>query len=317
MVLPAPDDAIEITVTGTATGFVSGNPPTDATGDLDGTFVLADGWTLSDATWSISNTPALGTATIDTDGTWQYVIDPAEFAALDDDETVSDTFDVAFTVFATNPDFLFTRSETFTQTITLNIEGVCFAAGTHIRCEAGDQRVETLRVGDLVFTEDSNLQPIRWIESNHLALATVLADPSLWPVRIRRGALGPGCPKRDLFVSQQHRMMLRSAKAELMFGAHEVLVGAKALCHLPGIDICMPTADVEYVHLLFDHHEIVDAEGAPAESLFLGEETLCAMTSDGLQELAAIFPQTDFADGFCFGTAARKIIKHREARALA
>jgi hypothetical protein len=65
-----------------------------------------------------------------------------------------------------------------------------------------------------------------------------------------------------------------------------------------------------------DRHEVLLAEGAKAESLYLGEEALSAMGSEGLQELAAIFADTPGAMPTGFGAAARKMLKDFEAAML-
>src|SRR5690606_23050660 len=80
---------------------------------------------------------------------------------------------------------------------------VCFTRGTLIDCADGARPVETLRVGDLVQTLDRGLQPIRWIASRRLG-AELAAQPRLCPIRIRKGALGPGMPAADLPAAPQH-----------------------------------------------------------------------------------------------------------------
>ena len=65
----------------------------------------------------------------------------------------------------------------------------------------------------------------------------------------------------DLIVSPQHRMLVRSQIAQKMFGTPEVLVAAKQLCQLRGIDVVEDLVDVTYVHFLFDAHQIVLANG--------------------------------------------------------
>lgn len=317
MVLPAPTDTILIDITGDTTGFVTGDPPNDATGDLDATVEFRNpNWTLLTTTWEISDDPGIGTATINPfTGEWVYTVDPAEFAALDDGEFTTDSFVVEVTALALNPGGQL-QTETALQTVTIAIEGVCFAAGTLIESEGGPVPVETLQAGDRVATLDNGFQPVRWIESSDQSLPKLRNNPKLWPVRIRAGALGPDCPRRDLFVSQQHRILVGGAQVEMLFGTDEVLASAKSLCHLSGIEICAPTDSLTYVHLLLDRHEILEAEGAPAESLFLGEEALFSLTSEALQELADIFPQTTVRGRCIFGQAARKILREKEALVL-
>ena len=115
-------------------------------------------------------------------------------------------------------------------------------------------------------------------------------ETNLCPVRILAGALGNGLPKRDLLVSRQHRMYLSSKIAERMFGVGEVLVAAIKLTMLPGIFVDTDVHQVEYIHFLFDNHELVFAEGAKTESLYLGSQAMTALSPDGWKEISMIFP---------------------------
>ncbi|MDP2738649.1 MAG: Hint domain-containing protein, partial [Pseudorhodobacter sp.] len=70
----------------------------------------------------------------------------------------------------------------------------CFTAGTLIATDVGEQPVESLAVGDLVWTLDAGLQPIRWIAQRLVTLADQRRDARLCPVVFEPGALGPGMP---------------------------------------------------------------------------------------------------------------------------
>jgi len=167
----------------------------------------------------------------------------------------------------------------------------CFASGTHLETPSGLRKVETLRVGDLVSTADHGPQHIRWIGTRRLVKEDLDQSPNFRPIRILAGALGMGLPRRDLFVSRQHRMLVSSKIAFRMFGVQDVLVSALKLTTLPGIFIDETVDALEYHHLMFDNHEVVFAEGAPSESLFAGREVLNALTKDGLSEIYALFPE--------------------------
>ena len=121
----------------------------------------------------------------------------------------------------------------------------------------GGVRACDLWEGDLVQTLDAGPQPVvgirRCVVRGHGADA---------PVLFASGAIGNHSP---LKMSQQHRVLIASPLAELMFGAAEVLVPAKALVN--GEDICLiPCAQVAYVQLVLKRHEILLAEGALCES---------------------------------------------------
>lgn len=182
---------------------------------------------------------------------------------------------------------------------------ICFARGTLIETPQGPRFIETLRVGDLVNTLDNGAQPIRWIGSRK-----VPGQAHLAPVHIRAGMLGN---LRDLVVSQNHRMLLRGAQADLMFGQNEVLAAAKDLCDGRDIRI-IPCAEVEYFHFLFDAHEIVFAECCPAESLFLGEQALRSFDEDTRDEIIGLMP--DLAPTQRMQATSRLSLRSFEARAL-
>ena len=181
----------------------------------------------------------------------------------------------------------FTTGEVLTFS---GIEIICFAQGTEIITADGPTCVEDLAEGDLVMTMDNGYQPVRWLGSKVLSAADLQTAPKLRPIRIAAGALGNGTPARDLLVSRQHRVLLRSAIAERMFGVKEVLVAGIKLIELPGIDIAEDVDGVTYFHILFDRHEIVFSNGAATESLFTGPEALKAVSEDARAEILQLFP---------------------------
>lgn len=168
---------------------------------------------------------------------------------------------------------------------------ICFGAGTLIATDDGDRAVEALKVGDQVLTLDHGYQPIRWIGSVRLDSATLKDHPRLRPIRIRASALGAGYPQRDLLVSPQHRILVSSTIAQRMFDEDAVLIPAKKLTCLDGIDVVEETENgVHYVHLLCDTHEIVWSNGTPTETLLIGAEALKSVSAAARQEIQMLFP---------------------------
>lgn len=305
---------VSVPITGELTGDVTGFPPNVETGQP----TLDNGnFNPVTQTWTIAAQPANGTASIDPNtGEWTYTVDPAFFDGLDKGEIVFDSFFIS--VSGTTQVGPFTLPFTGDPVeVAIRIEGVCFAAGTLIETDSGPLAIETLDAGHMVATADHGLQPIRWIESSRIPPERLCDEPALRPVRISAGSLGPNEPSRDLLVSQQHRILVKGPKVELLFGASEALIAAKHLCGWPGIDIDTSVHTVEYLHVLLDRHEILNAEGAQAESLFLGEEALYSLSSEALRELASIFPDKPTSGHSGFGRAARLILREHEARALA
>lgn len=134
----------------------------------------------------------------------------------------------------------------------------CFVTGTLIDTPDGPRAIETLTEGDLVETRDSGPQPILWVSRRHAP-----GDGDHAPIRIMAGALGN---TRDLLVSPQHRMLIDGWRAELFFGTDEVLVAAKHLVAAHDRIHVQKMREVAYFHLLLDGHQILYAEGIPAES---------------------------------------------------
>jgi hypothetical protein len=84
-------------------------------------------------------------------------------------------------------------------------------------------------------------------------------------------------PLRDLTVSPQHRVLIVSDRAELAFGAREVLKPARHLAGRPGIETLAPErtpAGTRDVRFLCDRHEIVLSEGQQTKGSQPGEAML-------------------------------------------
>ncbi len=173
---------------------------------------------------------------------------------------------------------------------------VCFVAGTLIATPQGLRPIETLAVGDLVTTLNDGAKPIRWIGRRSYDAESLAMNPQLRPIRMRAGSLGISMPSRDLLVSRQHRMLVQSSIAQRMFGAAQVLVAAHKLLALPGMTIETDTSEVTYLHMLFDDHQLVIANGAPSESLFSGPQALRMLDPDARDEILGIFPELSDLD---------------------
>ena len=182
---------------------------------------------------------------------------------------------------------------------------ICFVRGTLIETPTGPQAIETLKTGDFVNTLDAGPQPIRWIGGHPTPALGTNA-----PVRIRAGALGN---VRDLWVSQNHRMLITGAQAELMFGQSQVWIAAKHLVNDGSIRV-IPGGEVEYWHFLLEDHQVVFAEACPSESLFPGRQTLQNVTDSERDEIVALMPELDVID--FPGPLSRYALKGYEAKAL-
>lgn len=190
----------------------------------------------------------------------------------------------------------------------------CFTPDCLIETERGQVAADQLRRGDRVITEDHGARPILWIGQRDLSARELSQAPHLRPIRIRAGALGDGLPRRDMTVSPQHRLLMRSPITQRMFGAPEVLVAAKALLDLPGISRVTTDAPVRYIHFLLDQHHLVRANGALTESLYTGRQALKSVGSAARAEIFALFPELRLTDT---PPPVRPLVPGRKARQLA
>ena len=140
----------------------------------------------------------------------------------------------------------------------------CYCAGTRIRTDRGEVAIEALSVGDRVVTVSGACEPIKWIGRRRYRLSGRGGGIDMRPVLIRRGAMADELPRRDLSVSPEHALWIDG-----------VLVPARLLTN--GITILGrdDLADVEYIHLELAAHDVIFAEGLPAETyLDLGNRAM-------------------------------------------
>ena len=195
-----------------------------------------------------------------------------------------------------------------TDTAFVTIDTVpCFVSGTLIRTQAGKVPVERLSVGDLVRTKDAGLQPIRWIGKRLMP-----AQGKMAPIEIAMNAFGEHGLLR---VSPLHRILVRNTHADLLFGSAEVLIAAQDL--IDGRSVKQIEGGyVEYVHLLFDEHQIVWSNGLASESFLPGPQTKSCFEAEKVEEIQTIFPMLDPSTGRGYGPSARPALKRREAKLL-
>ena len=130
----------------------------------------------------------------------------------------------------------------------------CFAPGTLIDTTEGPRAVETLAIGDTVATADGRSVAVKWI--GRQTLFPALAPSHRGLVRVTAGALGDGLPRRDLTVTADHGMILDG-----------FVVNAGAMVN--GDTIRWATdlpQKVTVYHVETEAHDVILAEGAPAET---------------------------------------------------
>jgi len=127
------------------------------------------------------------------------------------------------------------------------------AAAALIRCKSGEVPVETLKVGDKVRTLSGKLKPITWI--GHGRRLITAATQNARPLVVCRGALGKDVPKRDLRLTRGHSLYLDG-----------MLVPVEYLVNGSSIYWDERMREVEFYHIELKQHDVLVADGAPAES---------------------------------------------------
>lgn len=135
-----------------------------------------------------------------------------------------------------------------------DLTALCFCAGTHIATPDGDVALEHLHIGDAVLTLGGVARRIVWsgfarrrlVSGRRSGASSVIA---------REGALGPGVPRRDLRLSRGHSLLQDGAliPVEFLINHRSILWDEAARA-------------VSLYHLEPDGHDVLLAEGAPAES---------------------------------------------------
>jgi len=153
---------------------------------------------------------------------------------------------------------------TFTHGVgsqTLNIISItgtvnCFLTGTGIATPDGAVAVETLQPGMRILTADGGETTVKWLGEQPVA-TRFLHPAKINPICIRAGAIAPGVPSRDLFVSQDHAIAIDG-----------LLINAGALVNGTSIYQVakMPLDGFSYYHVETEAHELLLAEGCAAES---------------------------------------------------
>jgi len=135
-------------------------------------------------------------------------------------------------------------------------QAVCFAEGTRIATPAGERPVEALQRGDLILSADGRAIPVKWV--GRQTLHRRFARPERTLVRVAAGALGGALPRRDLKVTADHGLLIDG-----------MLVNAGALVNGGSVNYVSPSDATEtysVYHIETDDHDVILAEGAPAET---------------------------------------------------
>jgi T5SS/PEP-CTERM-associated repeat protein len=131
---------------------------------------------------------------------------------------------------------------------------VCFCKGTLIATPDGEVAVEQLQPGDHVMTLRGEVRRIVWIGAGRVATTRGQRDAAT-PVIVHKGALDDNVPHHDLRVTKGHSFYLDG-----------VLIPVEFLVNHRSIAWDDRAQEVEIFHIELETHDVLMANGAPAES---------------------------------------------------
>jgi hypothetical protein len=173
-------------------------------------------------------------------------------------------------------------TETLSTSPSVAVSGtpVCFARGTLIQTASGPVPVEELQIGDrLSFYVTPTLidsAKVKWIgrQTFHPAMAELV---DYLPIKISANALGPGQPFKDLYISPDQAILFDGTLIHA-----KVLVNGTSVVQMTEWD-----GDVEYLHIETESHELIYANGLPAETFI---DNVSRKQFDNYAEFEAMYP---------------------------
>jgi hypothetical protein len=137
----------------------------------------------------------------------------------------------------------------------------CYVEDTQIETKEGQKLVQDLVVGDLIKTVDGRYEPVIWIGSRRVVPAFQVKKDKAYPIRIVKDAFGEGLPSADLWLSPDHSLYVDG----VMIPADKLINGKTIYQE--------ERTQVTYFHVELPKHEVIYAEGLPAETYLDTSET--------------------------------------------
>lgn len=134
----------------------------------------------------------------------------------------------------------------------------CFGPGTLILTAHGEVPVEHLASGDLVITPNGAL-PVKWIgRKTFRRIASASWHSSVLPIRVSRFAIDDQTPQRDLYLSQEHSLLIDGVLIPLKY-----LINGRSIA----VDEDAKRSEtIEYFSVELATHQVIFAEGTAAET---------------------------------------------------
>jgi Hint domain len=137
---------------------------------------------------------------------------------------------------------------------TSSLGTLCFCDGTLIATPCGEVEVEKLAAGDTVLTASGTVRKVTWAGAGRVLATRGRRGPAT-PVIVRKGALADNVPHTDMRVTKGHALLLDG-----------VLIPVEFLVNHQSILWDDHAQEVSLRHIELETHDVLLANGAPAES---------------------------------------------------
>jgi hypothetical protein len=168
-----------------------------------------------------------------------------------------------------------------------DIVTACFAEGTHIRTHRGEVAVQHLRIGDQVVSAFGGAPPIKWLGHRLVDCMRHPHPHDVMPVRVMRNAFGPGLPARDLLLSPDHAVYADSRLVPVRYLVNGASIAQEKV------------RKVTYWHVELPAHDVLFAEGLPAETYLDTGNRQAFVESEGAIQMTPEFARDIWAAEGC------------------
>jgi hypothetical protein len=138
--------------------------------------------------------------------------------------------------------------------VIIEATSLCFLAGTQIRTPSGEIAIDALSVGDKILSYSGEARCIVWIGHSRVSAKPGQRDAAT-PILIFKGAIADNVPAKNLRVTKAHGLYI-----------DEVLIPAEFLVNHHSIVWDDRSQDYTIYHIELETHDVLVADGAPAES---------------------------------------------------
>jgi hypothetical protein len=154
---------------------------------------------------------------------------------------------------------------------------MCFLRGTSVMTPTGEVFIEDLQIGDRVETVSGEARTVKWIGRNLYKRSGLSWNDGVVPIRICCHALGHDTPRRDLYLSPGHALFIDG-----------VLIRVRDLVNGTSIAPAPHSETIEYFQIVLDSHDVILAEGVPAETFLLTSNNIEGFAN--FAEFARLYP---------------------------